>query len=315
VQTVTLGRTGLVVSVAALGAGGKRRLGQSQGASRESSIALVRSALDAGVTLLDTAAVYGTEEIVGAAIKDRRDEIVVSTKVLITDDPSSNVVIDAAELERRVDGCLARLDVETIDILHLHGVTLEHYDYSCQELLPAMLRMRERGKIRFAGVTERFSTDMRHEMLARAVVDAPFDVVMVGYNLVNQTARPLLRQAKDRNIGTLCMYVVRGPLANLETANELVRKIIERGEVDARAVDAASPLGFLLDPGVAGSLSEAAYRFCRHTPGVDVVMTGTGNVAHLQQNLQAIQLPPLPAAVSERLQDIFANVVTETAEV
>jgi aryl-alcohol dehydrogenase-like predicted oxidoreductase len=153
-QTGRLGRTGLTVSVAALGAGGKNRLGQSRGATPESSIALVQSALDAGVTLLDTAAVYGTEELVGAAIKGRRDEVIVSTKGLIAEDLSSPVLIDAAEFVRRVDGCLSRLDIETIDILHLHGVTAEQYEHSCSEMLPALVRLREAGKIRFTGITE-----------------------------------------------------------------------------------------------------------------------------------------------------------------
>jgi L-galactose dehydrogenase len=315
VQTVRLGRTGLTVSVAALGAGGKNRLGQSRGATRESSIALVQSALDAGVTLLDTAAVYGTEELVGAAIKGRRDEVIVSTKVLIAEDLSSPVLIDAAEFVRRVDGCLSRLDIETIDILHLHGVTAEQYEHSCSEMLPALVRLREAGKIRFTGITEYFNKDQRHAMLSRAVSDALFDVIMLGFNFIHQLAeRRILPEAKRQDIGVLCMYAVRGPLAKLDTANALVRKVIEAGEVDATTVDAANPLGFLLEPGAAGSLSEAAYRFCRHTLGVDVVITGTSNVDHLKDNLRAIQMPSLPLAVRERLTKIFGNVVSETAD-
>lgn len=314
-QTVRLGRTGLTVSVAALGAGGKSRLGQSQGASRENSIALVQSALDQGVTFLDTAANYGTEEIVGAAIKGRRDGVVVSTKVLITKDFSSPVLIDAAELEHRIDGCLSRLGIEAIDILHLHGVTNEQYEYSCREMLPALLRMRDAGKIRFTGITERFNIDTRHEMLSRAVADALFDVIMVGFNFINQTAQTrVLPEAKKHDIGTLCMFAVRGPLAKLETANALVQKLVETSEVDPKDVDTANPLGFLIEPGTAGSVSEAAYRFCRHTLGMDVVITGTGSIDHLKENLQAIQMPPLPQTARERLTRIFGNVVTETAE-
>lgn len=314
-QTVRLGRTGLIVSAAGLGSGGTRRLGQAQGATRERSIALVRQALDAGVTLLDTAPIYGTEEIIGAAIKGRRDEVVISTKVLATEDSRSSTPIDTVELERRVDESLARLGIEIIDILHLHGVTADQYDYSCRVLLPALLHMREKGKIRFTGVTERFYSDPRHEMLARAVRDAAFDVIMVGYNFVNQTAAStVLPEAKRRDIGTLCMYAVRGPLAKLETANALVHKVIATGEVDPSTVDVENPLGFLLERGVASTLTEAAYRFCRHTPGVDVVMTGTGSVEHLQENLRAIQMPALPEPVRARLFEMFRNVVSETTE-
>ena len=63
-QTTTLGRTGLTVSVAGLGCGGHSRLGQTQGASFEHSVDIVRTALDRGVTFIDTAEAYGTEEIV-----------------------------------------------------------------------------------------------------------------------------------------------------------------------------------------------------------------------------------------------------------
>ena len=64
-QHVTLGRTGLEVSVAGLGCGGHSRLGQSYGATEAESIAVVHCALDLGINLVDTAQVYGTEEIVG----------------------------------------------------------------------------------------------------------------------------------------------------------------------------------------------------------------------------------------------------------
>jgi L-galactose dehydrogenase len=209
----------------------------------------------------------------------------------------------------------ALAQAETIDILHLHGVTAEQYEHSCSEMLPALVRLREAGKIRFTGITEYFNKDQRHAMLSRAVSDALFDVIMLGFNFIHQLAeRRILPEAKRQDIGVLCMYAVRGPLAKLDTANALVRKVIEAGEVDAPTVDAANPLGLLLEPGAAGSLSEAAYRICRHTLGVDVVITGTSNVDHLKDNLRAIQMPSLPHAVRERLTKIFANVDTETAD-
>ena len=81
-QHTTLGRTGMQVSVAGLGCGGHSRLGQSYGASEDESIAVIRRALDLGINLVDTAQVYGTESIVGKAIRGRRDEVVLSTKAL-----------------------------------------------------------------------------------------------------------------------------------------------------------------------------------------------------------------------------------------
>ena len=70
-HTTTLGRTGLKVSVAGLGCGGNSRIGMGAGLSEAESVALVRQALDLGVNLIDTAAAYGTEGLVGKAIKGR----------------------------------------------------------------------------------------------------------------------------------------------------------------------------------------------------------------------------------------------------
>ncbi len=70
-----LGKTGLTVSVAGLGCGGNSRLGRGRGASFDESVAIVRTAIDLGVNFLDTAEAYGTEEIVGAAGRNRISDI------------------------------------------------------------------------------------------------------------------------------------------------------------------------------------------------------------------------------------------------
>ncbi len=83
-EYATLGRTGLTVSVAGLGCGGFSRLGLGTGKSEAEAVALVRQALDLGVNLLDTAAVYGTEGVVGQAIKTvPRESVVIATKAWI----------------------------------------------------------------------------------------------------------------------------------------------------------------------------------------------------------------------------------------
>ena len=80
-QYTTLGRTGLKVSVAGLGCGGFSRLGLGTGQSADHAVGIVRQALDLGVNLIDTAAVYGTEDVVGAALRGvPRDSVVVCTK-------------------------------------------------------------------------------------------------------------------------------------------------------------------------------------------------------------------------------------------
>src|SRR5258708_12714580 len=82
----TLGRTGLRVSVAGLGCGGFSRLGLGTGKSEAHAESIVRRALGLGITLFDTAAAYGTEAVVGRAIKDvPRDPVVICPKPLVPD--------------------------------------------------------------------------------------------------------------------------------------------------------------------------------------------------------------------------------------
>lgn len=316
-QKTVLGRTGLEVSVAGLGCGGHSRLGKLQGKPFEHSVSIVRTALDLGVTFIDTAAAYETEDIVAAAIRGRRDGLVISTKVSVVagDFFKAGELVDPDELERRVDGCLRRLDTDMVDILHLHGISLAQYDYCSTVLYERLQRIREAGKIRFLGLTERFGSETDHSMAERATADGLFDVIMIGLNYVNHTAlRKVLPQARATGLGTLCMFAVRGVLGDRTRAAALVDKLVDAGEVDPSLIDREDPVGFLIAPGVASSLAEAAYRFCRHSPGIDVTITGTGSDEHLRQNLRAINMPPLPQETLDRITAIFGAVTSESGE-
>ncbi|HEX4196186.1 MAG TPA: aldo/keto reductase [Caulobacteraceae bacterium] len=305
-QTVRLGRTGAEVSVAGLGCGGASRLGMAQGADVDQAAGVVRRALELGVTFIDTARNYGTEEAVGLGIRGRRDQVFLSTK---SSAGRGERMFTAAELTESLEGSLRRLGADRVDVFHLHGVTPGQYDYCAEVLVPEMRRQQAAGKIRFLGVTEQFGGDTGHRMLSRALPDDLFDVVMVGFNLLNPSARarvfPLTRA---HDVGTLVMFAVRRLLSQPAALREAVAGLIERGEVDGAEVDAADPLGFLREHADVGSLTEAAYRFCRHEPGADVILTGTGNVQHLEANLAAIQGPPLAPDITERLRSLFGGV-------
>ena len=315
---VVLGRTGLSVSVACLGAGGHSRLGMGTGKSTAESVGIVRAALDLGVTIVDTASAYGTEAIVGEALAGRRDRVVLSTKASSAvkgEAPGADRPVTPAELRRSVEDSLGRLRTDYVDILHLHAVSAAHYRHCAEVLVPELERLRAAGKVRFFGITERFNSDTTHQMLSRATGDDVWDVVMVGYNILNQTAATsVLPAAIERRIGTLCMFAVRWGLIDPAQAKTLIDALVARGEIDPGDVEADDPLGFLVEDGRPVPLTEAAYRFCRHSPGIDVVMTGTGDRRHLEDNLRAIGMPPLPAALTQRLRQIFGRVTSATGD-
>jgi aryl-alcohol dehydrogenase-like predicted oxidoreductase len=305
-QTVRLGRTGASVSVAGLGCGGASRLGMAGGADVDQAASIVRRAIELGVSFIDTARNYGTEEAVGLGIRGRRDEVFLSTK---SSAGRGERMFTAAELAESLDGSLRRLGTDHVDVFHLHGVTPGQYDYCAEVLVPELKRQQAAGKIRFVGATEQFGGDTAHRMLMRALPDDHFDVIMVGFNLLNPSARTrVFPETLKRDVGTLVMFAVRRTLSQPGALTEVVAGLIERGEVDAGKIDAADPLGFLCERADVGSLTEAAYRFCRHEPGAEVILTGTGNAEHLEANLAAIQGPPLAPEIVERLRGLFGGV-------
>jgi aryl-alcohol dehydrogenase-like predicted oxidoreductase len=305
-QRVRLGRTGLNVSAVGLGCGGHSRLGMAGGRDETHASRIVAAALDLGIDFIDTARAYGTESAVGNAIRGRRDRVVISTKAL----PSgASGPMRAAELRESLDLSLQRLGTDYIDICHLHGVLAEQYDHCVNALLPELVRAKEAGKIRFFGITERFGVDTRHTMLARALPDNHFDVIMVGHNLINPSARDLVFPlTRKHDVGTLIMFAVRRALTNADNVRAIVDQLIDAGVVDARTVDRQDPLAFVTSRPDVKSLVEAAYRFCRYEPGADVILTGTGSVDHLRENVSAILAPPLPGEITSRLTEIFGNV-------
>jgi L-galactose dehydrogenase len=306
-QTVRLGRTNAEVSVAGLGCGGHSRLGMAKGGDQRHAADIVRRALDLGVSFIDTARVYGTEEAVGEGIAGRRGQAFLSTKV--SPRRRNGALLTAAALTESLELSLRRLRTDYVDVFHLHGVQPDQYDDCAEMLVPEMRRQQSAGKIRFLGITEHFGLDTGHAMLPRALADNFFDVIMVGFNLVNPSARArVFPLTKAHDVGTLIMFAVRRQLSDPVALREAVAGLVARGEVDGGELDAAEPLGFLRNHAGIGSVVEAAYRFCRHEPGAHVVLTGTGDVAHLEANIGAVEAPALPADVLARLTRLFGNV-------
>jgi aryl-alcohol dehydrogenase-like predicted oxidoreductase len=206
-----------------------------------------------------------------------------------------------------VEACLRRLDTDFVDIFHVHGVQIEDYDYACSELVPVLVDMKSEGKIRFLGITEAFSPDPNHKTLQRAVQDDVWEVMMVGFNILNQSAREtVLPSTQAKGIGTLCMFAVRRALSQPEALRELLQQLLDQNLI--ADVDPDTALNFLTAKDVAHTLQEAAYRFCRHEPGIDVVLSGTGNLHHLEANVDSILKPALPPEVVAKLQAMFEGI-------
>ena len=299
----TFGRTGLTVSVMGLGCGGPSRVGQSTDKSEAESVAVIRAALDAGVNFIDTAEAYGTEPLVGAALQGvDRDAVVISTK------KSYRKGISPASLREGLETSLRHLRTDYVDVYSLHGVLPDDYARLRDEIVPEMFKLRDEGKIRFIGVTELFGQDTRHRMLQESLPDDVWDVVMVGFNILNQTAREhVFPLTMRQDVAVQIMFAVRRALSRPDKLVEAMQELIDAGQVDPAEVDLADPLGFVLAESDATSLVDASYRFCRYEPGVDVVLSGTGDIDHLHANIESLSKPPLPDKVVRKLRHLFRH--------
>lgn len=306
-----LGRTKLKVSVAGLGCGGPSRLGLRQSGGEKVAIALIRQAIDNGINLLDTAESYGTESVVGKAIAGvSRESVVLSTKKTLPSQDQRNL---ESEVKKSLEQSLAHLKTDFIDIYQIHGVERQDYAFARDRLLPPLLKLREQGKIRFIGITEGFVPDPSHRMLQEALKEDHWDVVMVGFNFLNPSARTtVFSLTREKNVGVLNMFAVRRALSQPKRFLDVVTELKNKGLLGGGSQSAEELLDFLMTEGNSATLPEVAYRFCRHEPGVHVVLFGTGNPEHLKSNLETLVKPPLPQVVRERLEQMFGRVDSVT---
>ena len=302
----TFGRTGLSVSIAGIGAGGGSRLGLSNGGTEEQAIAVIHRALELGINYFDTAEVYNTEELLGRALAGHRDEVVISSK--IAPDRPDGSLLDRAALREGLERALAKLGTDVVDVYHVHRPSLEQYEYCVNELVPELQKLRDEGKLRFIGLSESTSADARHGMLHRALADDCWDVIMTAFNLFNQSARETVFPGTiEQKVAIEIMGGARGPFSRPEVLAPEITRLVEAGEIDATQVDATDPLAFLnAAPGVA-SLAEASYRFAAHEPGVNVVLVGTGNLHHLEEDVEALTAGDLPPAVRAAMVEGFGH--------
>jgi len=200
-----LGRNGPEVSAIGLGCMGMSEFYGSS--SEEESIATIHHALDRGVTFLDTADMYGVgknEELVGRAIRDRRDDAFLATKFGNVRGPAGEflgVKGDPEYVRSACEASLRRLGVEVIDLYYQHRVDPS---VPIEDTVGAMARLKEEGKIRFLGLSEAAPRTIR-----RAHAVHPITAVQTELSLWSRDAEAeVIPTVRELGIG----YVAYSPL-------------------------------------------------------------------------------------------------------
>jgi aryl-alcohol dehydrogenase-like predicted oxidoreductase len=303
-----LGRDGPEVSAIGLGC-----MGMSEfyaGGSEQESIATIHHALDRGVTFLDTADMYGVgknEELVGRAIRGRRDEVFLATKFGNVRGPNGEflgVRGDPQYVRSACEASLERLGVETIDLYYQHRVDP---NVPIEDTVGEMARLKDEGKIRYLGLSEAAPRTIR-----AAYATSPITAVQTELSLWSRDAEAEVLPAV-RELGIA--YVAYSPLGrgflsgrfkspadfpegdfrknhprfqgeNFEKNIQLVREVEEMaGEKDCSAAQLA--LAWVL------------------AQGEDIVpIPGTKHVRYLEENIGAIDVK-LTAEDLKRLDQIL----------
>lgn len=305
----TLGSTGLKVSLLSFGTGGPSRLGQPKGASQREQDFLIRKCLDLGINLFDTSERYGrSEEILGKALRETsRESYILASKCCCIG--FNGRLKTSQQLLDSVERSLRLLQTDYIDIMQFHGLTLTQYDDVVDSLYPVMDRLKEHGKIGFVG----FSTDSMdptHDVTIRALTVHPnlWDTIMLKYGVLYQSAGKLaLPLAREKNVGIINMAAIRLDLSLPRRLSELILDWKRRGFIMPDSLPDDNPLDWIINDEV-DSVVSAGYKFAVSHPAVATVLTGTSNLEHLEQNVDAINSASLRESDIFKLKNLFSRI-------
>lgn len=248
-------------------------------ARKSESRSLLHEAIEKGVTLFDTADLYNNganEVLLGEALKNKRDQVILATKVgnqMNPDgktwrwNPSKPYILQA------VDKSLQRLQTDHIDIYQLHGGTL---DDPIEETIEAFEQLRSQGKIRQYGISS-----IRPNVIRQWMERSDLKTLMSQYSLLDQRpAESVFSLAQEHNVGVL----VRGSLAQGLLAGKKATIYLSRSLKDvARAASIAEDID-----GKHQHRGVAAIQFTLRSPAVASAIVGVRTREHLDTAIEAI---------------------------
>ena len=319
-QFRTFGRTGLQLSVLGFGCGAVGGLMvRGDPADQERTVA---RAIASGVNYFDTAVLYGNGESeinLGRVLQKLKPAgVVVATKVRVPQGETGRI---ADVVTASLEGSLARLHLDRVDILHLHnpitgaggGSALSAAEV-LEDVVPAFDRLRRQGKIGFLGISAVGDTAALH----RVIDSRAFDSAQVVYNMLNPSAAgPLPANYPAQDYGRLFDHTAAagvGVVGIRVLAGGALSGSAERHPIAGAApepigsavrydadVDRARRLAPLVEEGFCASLTEAAVRFALSHPAMGTILVGMATPQQFEDALAAVEKGPLPQAALDRL--------------
>ena len=308
------GRTGIRLSVLGFGCGAVGGL-MVRGDELDQERTIAR-AIAAGVNYFDTAVQYGngeSEKNLGRVLHNlKASDVVVGTKVRLLSAEFGRIDAVAMSLE----GSLARLRRDCVDIFHLHNAITESggeealsVQQVVNDIVPAFERLRHQGKARFLGLTAIGDTMALHQVIDARV----FDSAQVVYNMLNPSAAAelppnypaqdygrLFDHTRAASVGVVGIRVLAGGALSGSTERHAIASPPPEPIGSAMSYDAdvarACRLLPLVKEGFARSLTEAATRFAISHPAMGTILVGMATQQQFEDALAAVQKGRLPPA-------------------
>lgn len=308
-KTRTLGRSGPEVSAIGLGCMGMAAF-YGQASDEAQATAVIHRALDLGITLFDTAEMYGphTNEIqVGKALSDRRDKAFVATKFGIgynAERTAMTVDGSPANVRRAIEGSLKRLNMDQVDLYYLHRVDP---NTPIEETVGAMGELVKEGKVRFLGLSE-----AAPETIRKAHTTHPITALQTEYSLWSREPEDeILATVEELGIG----FVPYSPLGrgflsgDIKSIDDLAADDFRRsnprfmGENFQKNLDLVTAVGAIAaDKGVTAAQLALAWVLAQRPHLVPI--PGTRRIATLEDNVAAADIV-LTAEDLTRIEAVF----------
>lgn len=276
-----LGKTGMEVSV--LGFGGAEIGFHSVPA--ETVGALLNSALDAGLNVIDTAECYGgSEEAIGQTVAHRRSEYFLFTKC----GHAAGLELsdwDPKMLEQSIERSLKRLKTDYLDLIQLHSCSEEMLKQG--DVIAVLQRARDAGKTRYIG----YSGDNQHAYYA--ITCGAFDTLQTSLSIADQQILERnLPAARERNMGV----IIKRPIANA-----IWMSADRPGDYYVPYWERFKALDYDFLKGDPAEAIGTALRFTLGTPGVHTAIVGTTKPGRWKQNADLLAAGPLTTAQVEAI--------------
>jgi aryl-alcohol dehydrogenase-like predicted oxidoreductase len=273
------------------------------------SLDMISAALDMGITFFDTADVYGSghsEELLGQAMKGRRDKFIVATKIGwrgFDDEKSVSAYDTVDKLIAGVESNLQRLNTDYVDLIQSH---IDFREPNMEVFIEGFQKLQAQGKVRAYGVS---TSDYVYLQAFNA--DNQASTLQIDYSILNRTPeKKIFPYTIENDLGVL----VRGPLAmGILTGKFTADTTFGEGDFRQSWIEnevehqiflndlaKVEKLRALTD---GRTLVQLAIQFVLAHPAVTLAIPGAKRISHLEENIQAALLPPL---TPEELQAIDA---------